>query len=70
MNRFNYYKRVVGGEVVELHMHENRENCVVSKIYPIPVEEGYYKMSELHELDDCNAGIFDGMKLEPNYIGD
>ena len=59
-------------------MHENREDCVVSKIYPIPVEEGYYKMSELHELEDCDAfldagldcGIFDRMKLEPNYVGD
>jgi len=58
----NYYKRIKNGEVVELHIHEEKDGYVVATIIPEPKnEDEFYLMNEMVELEDIDelldAGI-------------
>lgn len=71
MNKFNYYKRVVNGEIIELHLHENREDSVIAKVYPIKEDYGHIHEKEMVELMDLDTwldvglstGIFDSKPI-------
>lgn len=77
MKKFNYFKRVENGKVVDLHIHEHKGEEVLSKIYPTPQKDSYYKIEEFEELDNVDdwldvgleVGIFDTKPIPNNIKG-
>lgn len=64
MSKFNYYKRVVEGVTTELHLHENREDYIVSKKFPDKtITDEVYNQEEFIECEDVNEWLDVGLKV-------
>lgn len=60
MSKFNYYKRVVEGKTIELHIREHKEEYVIGKVYP-ETENTVFKTKELIPLEDVNEFLDEGL---------
>lgn len=58
-----YFKRIENGKVVDLHVHENKEDGVYSKIYPTPQNDTYYNMDDFEELDNVDELLDVGLEV-------
>ena len=74
MQKFKYYKRVVEGETIELHLHENKDGMTIAKIYPESGNEDY-KYEEFIEINEIDEWMDEGLKTRifegkpaPNHI--
>ena len=76
MSKFKYYKIVKNGVTTELHLEEQRGECVVAKIYPKLQQEGKsYKDENIKELENLdkwreeglNTSIFTNSSFEPKH---
>lgn len=63
MSKFNYYKRVVNGQTIELHLHENRKDYILSKKFPESEDIGNFKDKEFFEFNDINEWLDEGLKV-------
>lgn len=63
MSKFNYYKRVVNGQTIELHLHENRKDYILAKKFPESEDIGNFKDKEFIEIDGIDKWLDEGLKV-------
>jgi len=64
MSKFSYYKRVVEGKTVQLHMLEDREEFTVGKVFPENEENIVYNGDEMVEMVDVNEWLDAGIECK------
>lgn len=70
MSKIKYYKRIVSGEVKELHYHDDRGDYIKGKSYPECMDSFNEKELEELELNDwldegLKSGIFKSEDFAP-----
>lgn len=60
--KFKYFKRVVGGKVLDLHIHEYKGDFVSSKVFPEHFVDEYFQIEHFEELDNVNSWLDEGLK--------
>jgi hypothetical protein len=63
MSKFKYYKRVVDGKTLDIHMHEIKDNLIIAKMYPENYGE-IFNTKDLIELDNVNEFLDEGLKTK------
>lgn len=71
MSKISYFKRVVNGEVKELHYHQDCGEYIKGKSYPESQDSFFEEEMEEMELNDwldegLRVGIFSSDVLAPN----
>lgn len=62
MKKFSYFKRVVNGETIQLHLREDRGEYIIGKVYPI-AEDNSFTHKEMVELYDVDTWLDEGLKV-------
>lgn len=63
MSKFSYFKRVVNGETIQLHLREDKGEYIVGKVYPITEDNSIFSNKEMVELHNVDIWLDEGLKV-------